>query len=130
MSLSPAHLYPNSPDESSKALTSQEDHLELDHCKEVYSTFSELVNHLEEIAEKKRTLNKKMSLESMLNKIVNKIENLLGKQSLLEQCVFNTNKKIDFLVQQMTLKTKKRQPQEGSQPPTTTKQPTFADMQK
>ncbi|MBW0531587.1 hypothetical protein O181_071302 [Austropuccinia psidii MF-1] len=54
--------------------------------------------------------------------MIHKINTVLEKQSLLEQCILNTNKKLDFLVRQMN-------PQEAIRS-STTKQPTFAEMAK
>ncbi|MBW0521962.1 hypothetical protein O181_061677 [Austropuccinia psidii MF-1] len=110
------------------AQMSQGDGIEIDQFEGVDQTFLELLTRLETIEKQKKELTEKnFSLENKINKIVDKLDSVLERQTLLEKCILDTNKQFEFIVKQITTQRNPTLPPEPAQPPTR-KQTTFAEI--
>ncbi|MBW0464779.1 hypothetical protein O181_004494 [Austropuccinia psidii MF-1] len=115
MSPSPAHFHPPDTEHALMAHLSQEDGIKIDQFEEDNQIFSELVNRLETVEKQKKDLiEKNASLENKINGIVDKLDSVLKKQTLLENCILNTNKQFEYIVKQITT-------QQNATPPPDTK---------
>ncbi|MBW0504746.1 hypothetical protein O181_044461 [Austropuccinia psidii MF-1] len=130
MNPGPAHFHPPDPEPAPMAQMSQEDGIEINQFEEVDQTFAELLNPLETVEKQKKELTEKNSnLEKKINNIVDKLDAVLKRQSLLENYILDTNKQFEHLVTQISTQLKSTPPSALPQTPTR-KQTTFAEITK
>ncbi|MBW0522165.1 hypothetical protein O181_061880 [Austropuccinia psidii MF-1] len=130
MSPSPAHFHPPNPEPAPMAQMSYEDGIEINQFQEVDQTFTELLNCLKTVEKQKKELTEKNSnLENKINNIVDKLDAVLKRQSLLENDILDTNKQFEHLVSQISTQMKLTPPSASPQT-TMRRQATFAEITK